>query len=341
MRCDVNQAVAGQAADLASAADPVVLVVLSRFQVDELDAAARRHQIALGALVAVAAVMVADVENLLGRDLAAELARAEVEGLDSVVDDARVEGPVAGAPDGAELGIGVDVGPDVVAYDEDAGRGAVAPAAVGVAPHRLPVLGVEGVERTRHGVVGVMGVGLRLGQQDHAVVIDHHGEQKLVHAGEAEAADRVVGQRGSIDPPESLARFGGEAFDRFGGEQEDLAVAGGQLEPAEGVLAAAGANGGQRPGFPEHASGVGIHRRDVLARRVPGRVVLFDDRRPGLLGRIDGDDQPAVADEDFVGTCGLLIDSLDGAGCRVQGRYGRGGPERDVDRLAHGHQPLA
>ena len=225
MGCDVDQAVTGQVADLASAADPVVLVVLARLQVDELDAPARRHQVALGALVAVAAVMVADVEDVLGRKLAAELARTEVEGLDSVLDDARVEGPVALAPDGAELGIGVDVRPDGVAYDEDVGWCAVAPAAVGVLPHLPPVLGVEGVERARHGVVGVMGVRLGLGQQHHAVGVHHDGQAELVHPREAESPDGALGQGGAIDPPDGIARVGRQALDGRVRQEDDPSVA--------------------------------------------------------------------------------------------------------------------
>ena len=61
----------------------------------------------------------------------------------------------------------------------------------------------------------------------------------------------------------------------------------------------------------------------------------------GLLGRIDGHDQPAVDAEDFVGVSRLVVDAPHIAGCRVEGRHRRGGAERDVNRVAHGHQAFS
>ena len=66
------------------------------------------------------------------------------------------------------------------------------PAAVGVLPHHLAALGVEGVERSRHGVIGVRRVGLRLGQEHDAAVIHHHRQAKLEDPGETDSPVRLL-----------------------------------------------------------------------------------------------------------------------------------------------------
>ena len=110
---------------------------------------------------------------------------------------------------------------------------------------------VEGVQRARHRVIGVVRVRLGLGQQQDAILIDQHGQLVLVHAGEAELPHGVRRQGRTIDLPQPLARIQAQTLDRIRSEQEHFVVSRTQLQPAKRILAAPSADTGKRACFPE------------------------------------------------------------------------------------------